>query len=265
MASIHEEDVVQLNQQEERELKRVFDYLANYLPKSRIQIQLQPKLDRRSTMQAHKKSTEAIKVYDRNGKVMSEAEIDAEWEILQQEIHILQEKIDSLTNEAGKTIKAADLNEALKALGKKMTKREIEDMIWEVDENLDECVDWAEFKLTFQRNISDKSGLEPATLFNIIQFLVYDKDFSGTVSVDETMSMLYARYGKDKLESQMKKLFGEDLKTADGDGELSFSEYLDAVAVQVEVPTAKNYKPPPATARFKTDKKSKGSARKGMR
>lgn len=33
---------------------------------------------------------------------------------------------------------------------------------------------------------------------------MYDKDFSGQVSVDETMHMLFARYGKERLESEMK-------------------------------------------------------------
>ena len=57
-------------------------------------------------------------------------------------------------------IHAPDLNEALKALGRRCTKKEIEDMIWEVDENLDGCVDWEEFRLMFQRNITDTTGLE---------------------------------------------------------------------------------------------------------
>jgi Ca2+-binding EF-hand superfamily protein len=74
-------------------------------------------------------------------------------------------------------------------------------MIWEVDENLDGCVDWEEFKLMFQRNITDTTGLEPFQLFNVIQFMMYDKDNSGKVTVDETMHMLYARYGKARLES----------------------------------------------------------------
>ena len=92
--------------------------------------------------------------------------------------------------------------------------------------------------LCFQRNIADTTGLEPYRFFNVVQFMMYDKDSSGTVTLDETMAMLYARYGRDQLETQMKELFGEDLKTADGDGVLSFNEFLDAV----------NVKPKPAQA-----------------
>ena len=56
------------------------------------------------------------------------------------------------------------------------------------------------------------SPWQPFQLFNVVQFMMYDKDNSGKVTVDETMHMLYARYGKARLESQMKQLFGEDLK-----------------------------------------------------
>lgn len=42
-------------------------------------------------------------------------------------------------------------------------------MIWEVDENLDGCVDWEELQLTYYRNRHDTTGLEPFTLYNIIQ------------------------------------------------------------------------------------------------
>ena len=40
-----------------------------------------------------------------------------------------------------------------------MTKPEIEMMIWEVDENLDQRVDFYEFELMYKRCIYDKSGL----------------------------------------------------------------------------------------------------------
>ena len=136
-------------------------------------------------------------------------------------------------SDPARKVSPIDLRSALGALGKSCSKREIADMIWEVDENLDGCVDWEEFLTMFERNIMDTSGLEPFQLFNVVQFMMYDKDNSGNVTVDETMHMLYARYGKQHLESQMKQLFGEDLKTADGDGELSFEEYLKAVSMRL--------------------------------
>ena len=82
--------------------------------------------------------------------------------------------------------------------------REVDDMIWEVDENLDGCVDWEEFLLMFRRNVSDVTGLEPFQLFNMVQFCMYDKEFTGFITVDQTMQMLYARFGKERLEAEIK-------------------------------------------------------------
>ena len=219
---------------EEKELRRVFDRLANYLPKSKVYGELNPKREHVSKIKAHKKSPEAIKIsHPTTGKTLSEDEVDELHSRLAEEIVGLEKKIQEFDLDPSRKINRDDLSCALSDLGKKSTKKEIEDMIWEVDENLDCCVDWEEFRLMFTRNITDTTGLEPFQLFNVVQFMMYDKDNSGKVTVDETMHMLYARYGKDKLESQMKALFGDDLKTSDGDGELSFGEYLKAVNVRI--------------------------------
>ena len=105
-------------------------------------------------------------------------------------------------------------------------------MIWEVDENLDQCVDWEEFQVMFYRNTSDQTGLEPFELFNIVQFMTYDEDFKGHITEDDTMSTLFARHGRENLESQMHKLFGDQLKSAGGEGILTLDQYLKAVSVR---------------------------------
>ena len=127
--------------------------------------------------------------------------VDEEVELITSKVEKLEKDLAELQAKPGKVVHNEDMNEALIELGKKHTKKEIEDMIWEVDENLDGCVDWEEFKLMYSRNIADKTGLEPFQLFNVVQFMMYDKDSSGQVSIDETMTMLFQRYGKERLES----------------------------------------------------------------
>lgn len=220
----------EMTQNETRELKRVFDFLADFAPKLKLRRDLEPKLERRQKIMAYRRNPDTVKFVSEAGVELTPQAIETERVRLEEEIVDIQRKIEAVNAkpQAEKKIHPKDLQQALTYLGKHAEKREVDDMIWEVDENLDGCVDWEEFLLMFRRNISDKSGLEPFQLFNVVQFCMYDKEFSGHVTVDETMHMLYARYGKERLESEMKALFGEAL-AADGNGTLSFLDYLKAV------------------------------------
>ena len=104
----------------------------------------------------------------------------------------------------------------------KISKAEVEDMIWEVDEDCDKCVSWDEFKLMFERCRHDKTGLEPRKLFNVVEFMMHDKDASGTIDMDECMEILFRRFGKDQLEERTNEFFKHDI---DGDNTISFMEF----------------------------------------
>merc|ERR1712127_971412 len=73
-------------------------------------------------------------------------------------------------------------------------------------------------------------GLEPRKLFNLVQFLMYDKTFKGKVTVEETLQILFVRYGRDKLDDEIKAIFGDTEKNKDGsDKEITYGEYVDKI------------------------------------
>lgn len=97
-------------------------------------------------------------------------------------------------------------------------------MIWEVDEDCDRCVDWEEFKTMFYRVRHDKSGWEPRRLFTVVEFMMHDKDFSGTIDMDECMEILFRRFGKEQLESKVNEFMSQD---EDGDSDITFTEFIN--------------------------------------
>ena len=107
-------------------------------------------------------------------------------------------------------IREKDIAAALRDLGTRPTKQEVQEMLWEADEKDDNVIDWEEMQLLFERNLRDTSGLEPARLYHVVQFMIFDRNCNGKVSIDETMNILYARLGREKMEATLSKLFSDD-------------------------------------------------------
>lgn len=144
-----------------------------------------------------------------------------------------------------------ELRQLFVELNHKAKRGEVEDMLWEVDEDCDGCISWEEFQNLYTRCRDDKTGYEPRGLFNVVEFIMNDKHGQGWITLEEAMQITYLRYGRALLDTQLEEVFG----TADlNSGKvLTLTEFLSCLhANQVKQllnrVTAKTYKaPPPAT------------------
>jgi len=240
---------------EMKELKRVYDQLCFFADKSHA---LQRLKDIQAALDEHQQalatSMRRRGMYDtgtfteegggggsiqttsfqNDGEHEHEHEQDEKIGDLQKEQKELKKKLTEIRSRTDQHIRPQDTAAALKALGKRTTKREVQDMMWEVDEKLDGVIDWDEFHLNFERNIRDDSGLEPASFYHMVQFMIYDNDNNGKVSIDETMNMLYARVGREQMETTITKLFGGDdgapiKEVGHQGGEIDFERYWEVV------------------------------------
>lgn len=96
---------------------------------------------------------------------MSQAQADREAQRRehneQKELESLRRVFDQLDrNKAGK-VGFKELNDQLVKLDYRAKRVEVEDMIWEVDEDCDHHVSWDEFKLMFHRCRNDRVSAPP--------------------------------------------------------------------------------------------------------
>jgi RecG-like helicase len=175
---------ISLSTQDERTLRAVYEYLAGYAsrraietsleakksdvtrlhnalpPSSRLQIQLQ-------TPRSYAMSQE----HEKEGEDPEKAETNLlldEYYQAKEELGKLEDKL-KLHTAMDHKISFKDLDTVLKSLGPPFHRKQIEHMIWEVDENLDEMIDFDELQLTYYRNITDNTGSEPCFFFKILE------------------------------------------------------------------------------------------------
>eukprot|EP01068_Selenidium_serpulae_P012118 Selendium_serpulae@DN5772_c0_g2_i2.p2 len=118
-------------------------------------------------------------------------------------------------NNDGK-ISASEIGFATSKLGLSLKKNDAEMMIWEVDDDRDQQVTWAEFLAMYKRCTEDVTGWEPCTFFNIVQFLMYDVAFEGKIGEENTLELLFVRYGRSSMDQEINAIFGgEELGSQD--------------------------------------------------
>ena len=153
-----------------------------------------------------------------------------EQECLDRVFEYLSTKDPKKPEEHKKKIGPGDLTKVLTFLGQKPLKSEVNLIIWECDDDLDGYISKDEFQIMYKRCISDSTGLEPRKLYNLVQFLCFDKKFKGRITVEDTLQILFVRYGRESLDTEITAIFGEEEKNEDGsEKEIGFFEYVDKI------------------------------------
>jgi calmodulin len=152
-----------------------------------------------------------------------------------------------LDRKADGRVDADELAAVFAALGHRPRRGEVEDLLWEVDEDCDGAVSWAEFQRLFRRCREDAAGTEPRGLFNVVEFVMHDREGRGSISLEEAMQIMYLRHGRAQLDAKLEEVFGtSDLNSGKT---LSLTEFLGSLhANQISTlltrVTARNYRPP---------------------
>ena len=122
------------------------------------------------------------------------------------------------------------LRKVIRKLCNEFAKDELDNMIWEVDENLDGYISEDEFENMYKKCITDENEEEGKKLFYLTQFLMYDKDEKHEICVEDTLEILCARH-QNNVDQALDAIF--DIEKIDENGKkrkvkrgtLSFLEY----------------------------------------
>jgi len=127
-----------------------------------------------------------------------------------QELESLRRTFKRINKTCDGKLSAADLVQEFDFLGHKVSEKEAALTVWEVDDDNDGKVDWDEFRTMFYRVRDDQTNCEPRRLFNLVDFLMLDKNHSGSVDMDECITLLYTRYDKQAVEENLAQMKAED-------------------------------------------------------
>ena len=129
-----------------KELRRVFDELCFFSDKA-------PKKHRIDEISHTLSGMKRLQIEFSSSSAKNEEEVKHQIDLLEQEKATLEEELNEINCRTEQCIRPQDAGVAMKSLGKRMKKREIDEIIWEIDEKIDGVIDWEEFNLMFERNV----------------------------------------------------------------------------------------------------------------
>ena len=106
----------------------------------------------------------------------------------------------STTTPCPSKIDPKSLSTFLRSMQYKPKSGEVQEAIWEIDEDHDGKLSWEEFHRACERCISDSQAREPQQVYNYILFVIFSRS-SNVLVESELRRLLHLRYGKVRLDS----------------------------------------------------------------
>lgn len=182
---------IDLQQSEKTRLDIVFNKLCDFeAEKSSDEDSSEKQYRKKIEANAEKKKMKMSKPAGFKGKTMMKARKKKEFKEDEDEKEEKEEKPQR------KKFSKKALRKVIRTLCDEFAKDELDNMIWEVDENLDGYVSEKEFENMYKKCITDEKEEEGKKLFYLVQFLMYDKDEKHEITVEDTLEILCARNPK---------------------------------------------------------------------
>jgi|Transcript_27993 calmodulin len=155
--------------------------------------------------------------------------LGAELGLTDLEISRFKEAFTSFDRDGDGTVTVAELHLAIKRAGQDTTEEAVQEMIAEVDKDQSGEVCFKEFCQMMMK--VQKATTDPSTEVQE-GFKVFDKDGSGTVSIEEIKHVL-TQVGE-HLDEEHWQVMEQMLREVDGDGdgEITYPEFLQMIAVE---------------------------------
>eukprot|EP00440_Ansanella_granifera_P053452 gb/GFBE01057950.1/.p1 GENE.gb/GFBE01057950.1/~~gb/GFBE01057950.1/.p1 ORF type:complete len:166 (+),score=79.35 gb/GFBE01057950.1/:1-498(+) len=142
--------------------------------------------------------------------------------LTEEQVAEFQEAFGLFDKDGDGSITAEELGIVMKALGRKTTLEELKAMIGEVDEDGSGNIEFPEFLKLMASKLQDTdSAEEMQEAFNI-----FDQDKSGSVTAAELKHVMN-NLGEQVTNEEVEEMIRE--ADADGDGELSFDDFLQFI------------------------------------
>ena len=107
------------------------------------------------------------------------------------------------------------LRKTIRNLCDEYARDDIDQMVWQVDENQDGYVSEKEFMNMYKKCIVDEKEEEGKKLFYLVQFLMYDYEDKHYITVEDTLEILCAR-NQAQMDANIDAIFDIEVKDPNG-------------------------------------------------
>mmetsp|Transcript_11199 Transcript_11199/g.20415 ORF Transcript_11199/g.20415 Transcript_11199/m.20415 type:complete len:162 (-) Transcript_11199:127-612(-) len=142
--------------------------------------------------------------------------------LTEDQIEEFQEAFTLFDKDGDGTITAEELGVVMRSLGRKPTMEDLKNMIAEVDDDGSGKIEFPEFLQLLTSKLQDTDSIEEMRE----AFGVFDRDKNGSVSASELKHVM-DNLGEQVTNEEVEEMIRE--ADADGDGELSFDDFLDFI------------------------------------